>query len=152
MPIIQTDLRETRESARRLRFEPTALLPDTDVQTAIEDVEAQLQAAIVLPAGENPTVVTFAMSPYTPLATDTVLLVNTTGGAVSIQMPLSATRLNASGYVPLTVKDDVGNAAVNAIAVLRAGAETIDGLTSYPIDAPYASVTFQPKAAGYDVV
>jgi hypothetical protein len=152
MPIIQTDLRETRESARRLRFEPTALLPDTDVQTAIEDVETQLQAAIVLPAGYSPTIVTFAMSPYTPLATDTVLLVNTTGGAVSIQMPLSATRLNASGYVPLTVKDDVGNAAINAIAVLRAGAETIDGLTSYPIDAPYASVTFQPKAAGYDVV
>lgn len=152
MPIIHTDLRETRESARRLRFEPTALLPDTDTQTAIEDVEAQLQAAIALPQGLVERVVTFAMSPYTPLITDSALLVDTTGGIVVIQMPLSATRQNASGFVPLTVKDDVGNSGVNAIDVQRAGAELLDGRTNYPIDSPYFSVTFLPKAVGYDAI
>lgn len=152
MPIIATDLRNTRESARRIRFEPTALLLDTNVQAAIEDVETQLQVAIVLPPGYNPTVVTFAMSPYTPLLTDTVLLVDTTGGAVVIQMPLAATRVNASGFVPLTVKDDKENADINAISVARAGAELIDGLTAYPIDSKSTAVTFLPVTGGYDAI
>lgn len=147
--LVKTDLRiHPTEAARNISYDPTAPITAWDVQSAIEQVEAQA----VAPPGYNPKVVTFAQSPYTPLVTDTVLLVDTTGGAVTIAMPLSATRLAASGYLPLTVKDDVGNADVNAIAVTRAGAELIDGLTSYPIDSKYQAVTFQPKAVGYDVV
>lgn len=160
MGVVRTDLRETQEAARRIRFEPTASIPQTNIQQAIEQVQTNavvLAAAATVSgnaaAGYTPTVVTFAMSPYAPLATDTVLLVDTTGGAVVISMPLSATRLTAKGYVPLTVKDDVGNSDVAAITVNRAGAELLDGLTSYPIDSKYAAVTFMPKAAGgYDVV
>lgn len=152
MPIISTDMRNTMESARRVRFEPTTLLPDTNVQDAIEDVETQLQAVITQPKGLTETVVTFAMSPYAPLITDGVLLVDTTGGAVTIQLPLSATRQNASGFVPLTVKDDKENAGVNAITVQRAGAELIDGIAAYPIDSKSTAVTFLPLAGGWDVI
>lgn len=150
--LVQTDLR-TRPiaAAQDISYDPTAPLTATNVQDAIEQVQAEV--AVLGTPGYNPTVVTFAMSPYTPVITDTVLLVDTTGGAVSIQMPLSAARLTASGYVPLIVKDDVGNAAVSAITINRAGGETIDGLTAYVIDSNYTSVNLQPKAAGgYDVV
>lgn len=148
--LVQTDLRvHPVATARNISYEPTSPITALDVQTAIEQVEAQA----VLPQGYTPTVVTFAQSPYTPLITDTVLLVDTTGGIVVIAMPLSATRLTAKGYLQLVVKDDKGNSAVNAIAVNRAGAELIDGLTSYPIDSPYFVATFQPKATGgYDAV
>lgn len=148
--LVQTDLRaHPVAAAANISYEPTAPLTAHDVQSAIDQVQAQA----VAPQGYNPTVVTFAQSPYTPLISDTVLLVDTTGGAVVIAMPLSATRLVPSGYLPLTVKDDKGNSAVNAIAVNRAGAELIDGVTSYPIDSPYTSVTFQPKSTGgYDAV
>lgn len=150
--LVQTDLR-TRPiaAAQDISYDPTAPLTATNVQDAIEQVQAEV--AVLGTPGYTPTVVTFAMSPYTPVITDTVLLVDTTGGAVSIQMPLAAARLAATGYVPLIVKDDKGNSQVNAISVLRAGAELIDGLTTYPIDARYASVNFQPKASGgYDAV
>lgn len=143
--LVKTDLRaRPTESARNISYEPTAPITAHDVQSAIE----QVQAIAVLPSGSMPTAVTFAQSPYTPTSTDTVLLVNTTGGAVVIQLPLSGSRLTATGYVPLVVKDDAGNSAVNAISVVRAGAELIDGLTAYPIDSAYTAVTFQPKASG----
>lgn len=148
--LVQTDLR-TRPiaAAQDISYDPTAPLTATNVQDAITQVEA----LAVAPSGYTPTVVTFAQSPYMPLISDTVLLVDTTGGAVVIAMPLSATRLTATGYLPLVVKDDKGSSAVNAISVTCAGAELIDGLTAYPIDAPYTSVNFQPKATGgYDAV
>lgn len=148
--LVKTDLRiRPTEMAQNISYQPTAPITADNVQDAIEQVAALAVSA----PGYTPTVVTFAMSPYTPLITDTYLLVDTSAGAVSIQMPLSAARLGASGYVPLTVKDDTENASVNAISVLRAGAELIDGLTSYPLDSNSVAATFLPIAAGgYDVV
>lgn len=147
--LVKTDLRfHPVAAARDVSYDPAAPLTAVNVQDAI----GQVAAIAILPSGSTPKVVTFAMSPYTPLSTETSLLVNTTGGPVVIQMPLSATRLGATGYLDLTVKDDVGNSAVNAISVLRAGAELIDGVTSYPIDTAYMATTFRAKAAGYDVV
>lgn len=149
MPIIATNMKNTNDWARLTRFEPSVAIPATDVQTAIEQVSASVSA----PIGYTPTVVTSAMSPYAPLLTDSVLLVNTSVGPVTIQMPLSAARLGAKGYVPLTVKDDTGNADANNISVLRSGAETIDGLTTYLIDSKFTAITFMPKAAGgYDAI
>jgi hypothetical protein len=84
------------------------------------------------------------MSPYVVLPTDYLLEVDTTGGAVVIQTAASASRANK----PFTVKDIAGNSSVNAISVLRTGAETIDGLSSYPMSTDFASLTFKPKLAG----
>jgi hypothetical protein len=150
MPIVSTDMRCTTESARRIRYEPSGSITATDVQTAIEQVAV---IAVAGAPGVVPTIVTAAMSPYAPTLADTLLLVDTTGGVVNIQLPLSATRVSSGRYIPLTVKDDKENAGVNAINVLRAGAELIDGLTSYPLDSPSISAIFQPIAAGgYDVI
>jgi hypothetical protein len=141
MTIVSTDMRQSRESARRIRFEPTLAIPATNVQDAIQQVQA-----IAIPAQ---TVVTVAMSPYTPLATDRILLVNTSAGAVTINMPPAAGRLG----LDLEIKDDTGNAAANPITVNGNGGETLDGFAAYPIDAPFAGVKFLPKAGGnWDVV
>lgn len=145
MSVVQTDLRVSPvAAARNISYAPTAPLTAVNVQNAIEQVQAEVTLAIVTPPAIVPTAVNFAMSPYTVLATDYLLEVDTTGGAVTIQTQASATR----GNKPFTVKDIVGNSAVNAISVLRTAAETVDGLTSYPIDSPYASFTFKPKLAG----
>lgn len=139
MSVIKTSLRVTRERAGQVRFYPIQLITATNVQDAI----TQVAAATTIP---NPTPVTVAMSPYVPLVTDTLLMVDTSGGVVTIQMPLAATR-----RLDLEVKDATGNAAANPISVLPAGAETIDGLSPYPIDSAFASAKFGPKAGGYFV-
>lgn len=144
MSTITTDMRETRESARRIRYEPSGTIISTNVQEAIEELEADIVASGSTPPAITPTAVNFAMSPYTVQPTDYLLEVDTTGGAVVIQTQASASRSNR----PFTVKDIAGNAAVNAISVLRTGAETIDGMTTYPMDAPYDAKTFKPKLAG----
>lgn len=137
--IIKTDIRITQEAAKRLRFYPAAPLVATNVQDAIQ----QAAAAANLPA---PTAVTIGMSPYTPTPSDTLLLVNTSAGAITIQMPLEATR-----QLDLEVKDITGNSPANPISVVRGGAEWIDGLTTYTIDSAYGAAKFGPKTGGYYV-
>lgn len=144
MPIVSTDLRNTRERAGELRYYPNgAPIIATNVQNAIE----QAANAGLTPVG---TIVTVGMSPYTPLPTDTLLLVNTSAGAITIQMPLAATRTR-----DLEVKDATGNAVANPITVLPTAPETIDGLTvgagGYPLDSAYAAAKIGPKTAGYFV-
>lgn len=138
MSIVKTDLRNTRERAKEIRFYPAGAITATNVQDAI----AQASAG----AGPSPTAVTFAMSPYTPLVGDTLLMVDTSGGAVTIAMPLSSTRT-----LDLEVKDATGNAAANPISVDRTAPDTIDGLTTYPIDSAYGAAKFGPKTGGYYV-
>lgn len=140
MTQIATDLRNTRESAKRIRFEPVGSVTATNVQDAILQV-TRLTPTVI------PTSVNFAMSPYTPQATDQILEVDTSGGPVTIQMPLSATRT-----LDLEVKDITGNAGVNAISVQRAeSGENIDGLSAYPLNGAYAAAKFGPKTGGYYV-
>lgn len=145
MPVVTTDLR-IRPVARaaNVSVEAIAGVAATDVQSALEVIEGQIVVAAGTPPAIVPKSVNFAMSPYTILPTDYLLEVDTTGGAVVLQTAASATRANK----PFTVKDIAGNAGVNAISVLRTGAETIDGLTSYPIDTAYGAQTFKPKLAG----
>lgn len=135
MTIISTDLRQTRESAKRIRYEPTLPLTATNVQDAV----SQVQGEVVL----TPTSVTFAMSPYTVLPTDRVILVNTSGGATSIILPAAASR----NGLDIEVKDITGNAAANNISVSFPG--TMDGLASpVVINNPYGYFRFNPIAAG----
>lgn len=141
MTTVATDLRQTRESARRIRFEPIGTITATNVQDAI----AQASAAAGVPVS---TPVNAAMSPYAVLPSDRVLLVDTAGGPVVITMMAAAAR---NGF-DLTVKDDTGNAGgANTIAVTRSGGDLIDGLTVYPLDSNYAAARFVPQVGGYYV-
>lgn len=144
MPIVDTEmgLRRQLESARRERFEPVAPFTSTNVQTAIQEAYA-LSTIFAI----TPTIVTTAQSPYTPTAADRILLVNSTAGPVTINMQPQAAR----NGLDLVVKDDKGQSVTNNISVVRNGAETIDGLTTYLIDSNYGSATFSPQTGGYYV-
>lgn len=88
---------------------------DTDDDTVIDTAEAIKV--------NNPTAVAAAASPYTVLSTDTVLLVDTTAGAVEVDLPAVA---SSSGRT-IVVKDEGGVAATNQIVIDPNGAETLDG-------------------------
>lgn len=146
--LVKTDLRvRPVAAATDISYMPTAGVTPNNVQDAIEAVQANVVAAGAVPAALVPTPVNFAMSPYTVLPTDYLLEVDSTGGAVVIQTQASVSRSRK----PFTVK--AINANPNGISVARTAAETIDGLTSYPIDVPYDSKTFSPKSTndGYEV-
>lgn len=98
--------------------------------------------------GQNLTIVTHAMSPYAVLATDTYLLVDTTDGAVEIDLSLAATR----NGVPLKIKDYKGNAATDNITIKPQAGETVDSSTNAAplvLQANYDGVSLTPITAGY---
>lgn len=88
-----------------------------------------------------------ASATYTALLTDNVILYNRTVsvGTATLQLPLASTRLAS---LPLVIKDIQGNAGTAVINVLGSGAETIDGLGTYPINSPYGGIKIVPLAAG----
>lgn len=93
------------------------------------------------------TFVNFGMSPYTVLGTDQYLSVDTTGGVVVIDLPNAP----VTGRV-ITIKDAVGNAAVNQITVTTVGGVvTIDGVTSYPMNVNYQSIELIFDGTKYEV-
>lgn len=141
MSIVRTDLRTLRESAREIRFFPAPPITATNVQDAV------LQANSISPSVPT-TTVTAAMSPYSVVASDQIILVDTSAGPVQINMMPQAARFN----LDLEIKDATGNAASNPISVVMSGSETADGLAPYPIDGNYGGATFKPKGtAGYYV-
>jgi len=140
MSTIRTDLGNTKESARHLRVEPFGSITETNIQEALEQIASQPIAIV-------PTAIAFAASPYTVLATDVALYVDTAGGAITINLPAEATRAG----IPLLIKDVTGHAAANNISLVGNGAETTDGLATYPISADFGGVTLNPLTGGYTV-
>lgn len=138
MTTVKTNLGNTRESARQIRFEPTAGIEATNVQKAIEEVSGDV----------NVTPRTITSTPATILATDTEVWVNF-AGAVALTLPDAAAWLLAhvNGY-PLTIKDISGAGAANNITITRAGADTIDGATAYVITSDYGGIKLRPAASG----
>lgn len=108
--------------------------------------QTNLQALL---ATEPPsTKITSANSPYTPLPTDTFLLVDTTAGAVEIDLDVSANR----NGVPLSIKDWKGTAVTHAITIKPKNAETVDGYTNgnpLVINSNYDAVRLKPDVASY---
>lgn len=95
---------------------------NTITQTFQQATIAQLLAL----AANNPTVITVANSPYVPKDSDSVIYVDTAGGAIEIDLKAANTRSGAA----LTIKDITGHAAANNITIKPNGAETIDGYTN----------------------
>lgn len=138
MSIVRTDLRDTRERARELRFEPVGALTARDVQKAIEQTATQPQAV-------TGTAVNAAASPYSVLSTDYTLYVDSSAGPVTILLQPSAARVG----VPLVVKDVGGVANTNNITLTPSGAETIDNLASLVINADFGGYRLNPRTASY---
>lgn len=136
MTTIGTDLRVTVESARRIRYESGSGILATNVQDAIEEVATS-------PPSVSPTDVNFALSPYAVTTSDTVLWVDTSGGAVTITLPTGAARAGKS----LEIKDISGNASTNNISIDPAPGETIDGLDPLLINIDFGGWKLYPKPA-----
>jgi len=83
-------------------------------------------------------------TPYVPVTTDALLLVNF-AGAVAINLPSAASR---NGY-PLAIKDISGNAHTNIITINRNGTDTIEGATSITINADYGGWSLYPVSGGW---
>jgi hypothetical protein len=134
-------------AAREVSYNPTPPYTARNVQNAFDQLIA---AGPLKPPAVIATPVTFAMSPYTALVSDYLLEVDTSGGAVTIILPLSASRQR----LPLEVKDATGNASTNNISVTRTAPETIDGLTTYLIASDFDAKTFKPNfaATSYEVI
>lgn len=143
MGVIATNVRNTRQRAAQVRFYPVPTITATNVQDAIEQVTAAASA----PPSITPKTVNFGMSPYTILPSDYLILVDSSGGAVQLQTQASSTRSQRE----VTIKDATGNASANNISILRTLAETIDGLTTYPIASDFGAVTLRPVTGGYAV-
>lgn len=94
--------------------------------------------AQVGPATSTGTPVTNAMSPYTVLSSDIVLMCATSGGAISVVLPTAGSSANRV----VQVLDASGSASTNNITVSVSGGGTINGAATNVINSAYGSVTF----------
>lgn len=79
------------------------------------------------------TTITSAASPYTATTAQDVILANTVGGNITVNLPAAAT-----ATIPITIKKID---AANTLTLDPNGAETIDGSTTVAITVQYQSVT-----------
>jgi len=93
------------------------------------------------------TTVNNAASPYTVLAADQFLAVNTSGGAVTLRLPNAPT----TGRV-IYVKDSNGTAVASNISVTTVGGTvTFDGQTTYSMKTAFQSIGVVFDGANYQV-
>lgn len=83
---------------------------------------------------DNKRNLVFADSPYTAVIADYLLLANTAGGAITINLPAVATSAGRRLKIKKT------NAEANNVTIDGAGAETIDGAATQVLAAQWASV------------
>lgn len=133
---INTDLRTTRESARRIRFEPTGLITETNVQEAIEQVSAQSQNV------PSPVPTPVNASPYTVLPTDRILEVGIPGAVINLGPTASR------GGLDLEIKDVSGaifsSGLPSTIVPDVADTGLIDGQATLSLTADYQSFKLRP--------
>ena len=92
---------------------------------------------------------TSAVTPLVVTAADETLLVDASGGAKAVTLPDPTT---VPVGMKFTVKDKLGNAAVNNITVSVAGGATIDGAANKVMNANFATFKFQTDGTSYFVV
>jgi hypothetical protein len=97
--------------------------------------------------GANSTYTNVNTTPYVVLSTDVYLSVDSSGGAITIQLPNAATLSRT-----LDIKDRTGSAATHNITVTTVGgAVNIDGATSFVMNTAYQSISVIGNASTYEV-
>lgn len=120
MPVVRTDLRDTRERAREERFEPTGNVTQTNVQKAIEQLDQIKPGA---PAAPRTPV---SAATVAILTTDFEVGIDTRTTAVSANLPSAAAWAAANQQgLDLTLFDLYGNANANNITPVPDGADVI---------------------------
>lgn len=138
---IVTDLRDTRDTAKRMRYEQvTPFNPATNVQDAIA-----FFSSILLP-----TVTPIAQANYTALAGDRIIEVNFAGNVAITLGPTSA-----RNGLPLEIKDISGGLAAGGWTITitpdAADGGGIDGMASLPIATDYESFQLRPSTSVWRV-
>lgn len=88
--------------------------------------------------------ITFADTPYTVTILEDVVLVNTTGGDVTVNLPAAATAVRAVHIKKLV--------AANTVTIDPDGAETIDGSSTVAFTAQYESVSLVSDGSNWHVI
>jgi hypothetical protein len=90
----------------------------------------------------NRTTVNNAASPYTVLATDEIIGVNSSSGAVTVTLPEISTIGGTNNYRKYYIVDEEGTSSINNITVGTSGSDTINKETdSLCIDIDHTSIT-----------
>lgn len=125
----------------------TALLEIVSPGTAANGVNyaitLQQLSSLILSTSYQPTFVTSGAT-YNSVGTDTRILVNKTIGSATSVILLPST----SYSLPVLVKDLKGDAGTNPITVTFSSGQTMDTLTSVPINNPFGYFWFNPLASG----
>lgn len=94
------------------------------------------------------TPINFASSPYTVLTADQYLSVDTSGGAITVNLPNTTT----TGRV-VYIKDATGNAATNNITITTTGGVVnLDGATSFVISNSYGMIAVIWNGVSYEIL
>jgi hypothetical protein len=140
-----------RNSGATMTFRTLAASDDTELTTFSNTQELQLQTSGGLTSmggGVAYTTTTSAAGNYTVLVTDKVIFKSgITGGGDTVTLPSGA----ATGQV-FIIKDSGGNASTDSITIATAGAETIDGVSTYSIRQDYQSVTVIFDGTNYNII
>jgi hypothetical protein len=118
--------------------EPTAVATFIAGSQVMSGTSSGLSVTQIGPAAAVNTPVTSAMSPYTVVSSDIVLMCATSGGAISVVLPTAASSTNRV----LQIIDAAGSAASNNITVTVSGGGTINGSASYVVNTAYGTATF----------
>lgn len=95
----------------------------------------------------NYTDISAADSPYSLLPTDFYVSVDTSGGAVTINLPNTQTVIRT-----IVVKDRTGDAINNPISITTpGGVVTIDGQTTYDLNQQYEAVDILYNLTSYEI-
>jgi len=105
-------------------------------------------SSILQVAGPISTALTTKTANYTLTAADSVVLVNSTGGIVTITLPTS---VGCTGR-QYTVKDWKGQSGTNNITVNTTSAQTIDGASTYVLGINYESITVVSDGANWAII
>jgi hypothetical protein len=98
-----------------------------------------------IPIGNLYTITTPVSYPYTTLATDEVILVDTSAARTIVPMGSPAT---GQSYI---IKDNVGSAATNNITITPSG-KNIDGAASATINTNYGSLTIVYNGTEWSII
>ena len=92
--------------------------------------------------------VTFADSPYTIPHAEMGVLVDTSGGAVTINLPLALPSKGSSVYI----KDYSGTAGTNAITVVPTGTDTIDSDATLIIGTDHTGIELKASTTDWSII
>jgi len=108
---------------------------------------AEFDGAVYLDGGLFPAIVT-KTGDYTALVTDHTIIVDASGGAVTITLPTAAASFETSNGLILNIKS---KDSANVVTIDGAGSETIDGSTTMTL-ATHESITIQSDGTEWWII